>query len=650
MGAFLVLCAAVLATTAGDASVVREDSPARWCGIGINTLSAAGGDRRETRYDERDFALLESWGFNFTRLTLDYRRWIVDGDWNRIDDTALAEVDRGIALGRRHGLHVMLNFHRAPGHCSCRPYERTSAFADTNALAVAARHWAHFARRYRGIPGRDLSFNPFNEPPSWASDAAYARAVKTVVAAIRAEDPDRPVVVDGLDIAHKVPAGLLDEPGLGFSMHGYAADADGLFSAWESAFAAGKSVTLGEFGVTASVPRADQLARIERYLQLARERNVGWALWEIRGGYGVIASCRPDTAYEDLCGERFDRELLELLQRYSAGTDRPARLVAGGKGYNSWPMIRALGNRLVAVYSRGWGHDIFDIGRGVFARVSDDGGRTWSGESTVVNSRDFGEVETGTGLDGTGAMLLWVRAFQKGTGEKRHDLYRSVDGRAFVKIASPKLSPLPVQVTDVFAVPGKGLMALWFSGWLAGSEKAWGTLVSADNGLTWKQKTVEKATNRFDYPTEPSAAYLGGGRILVVARIEGPLDPKARQFQLTSTDFGETWTRRSTNIGDILYSTPSLVYDESTGLVSNYYYERGKGLLKRRVARASEIFDRPLDWPEPEVLAVGGKNPPDAGNSNAARIGNRHYVIYYSGAAPDTAVYVKEALAPVRSR
>ena len=76
----------------------------------------------------------------------------------------------------------------------------------------------------------------------------------------------------------------------------------------------------------------------------------------------------------------------------------------------------------------------------------------------------------------------------------------------------------------------------------------------------------------------------------------------AAQFQISSTDNGSTWTRRKTNITDVRESTPSLIYDPKTGLVSNYYYQRGVKKLKRRVVDAAFIFDRPESWPEPEAL------------------------------------------------
>ena len=61
-------------------------------------------------------------------------------------------------------------------------------------------------------------------------------------------------------------------------------------------------------------------------------------------------------------------------------------------GYNSWPMVQALGQRLVCAYSRGTAHWIEDPVRGVFVRHSDDGGRTWSPETKVVDYEKPGEV------------------------------------------------------------------------------------------------------------------------------------------------------------------------------------------------------------------------------------------------------------------
>ncbi|MCA9088536.1 MAG: exo-alpha-sialidase, partial [Planctomycetaceae bacterium] len=152
-------------------------------------------------------------------------------------------------------------------------------------------------------------------------------------------------------------------------------------------------------------------------------------------------------------------------------------------GYNSWPMIQAIGETLVCTYSRGTAHTIGEDARAVFARTSTDGGKTWTAETTVANTPGYGEVTVGKGLDSTGAMLLWVRRVGK---DWNHDLYRTTDGVTFTLVATPDLAVKPMQITDVFAVPTVGLMAPWFAGnYSDQAVHSWGMMTSSDDGMTW---------------------------------------------------------------------------------------------------------------------------------------------------------------------
>ncbi len=316
-------------------------------------------------------------------------------------------------------------------------------------------------------------------------------------------------------------------------------------------------------------------------------------------------------------------------------------VVESRSGYNSWPMIQAVGDKLVCAYSRGSGHTVDEGKRGVFARVSKDGGATWLDEVPVCNTPEWGEVTVGKGLDVSGAMLLWIRRVDgHGFGDGSfHDLWRTVDGAAWEKVATPKLDPSPVQITDIFAVPGKGLMSLWFAGDYKDKSAghSWGTLTSVDGGRTWTQRTVESGLGKDEWPTEQSAVHLGGGRILAIARCESG---GRCQHQLTSTDDGETWRRERANINDVKESTPSLIYDANTKTVFNYYYQRGAKRLKCRKANADFVFDHPTEWPEPSVLFEGSEERPyDAGNVNATRYGDCHFLAVYSGSPSNTTVF-----------
>lgn len=318
-----------------------------------------------------------------------------------------------------------------------------------------------------------------------------------------------------------------------------------------------------------------------------------------------------------------------------------ALVVQDVSGYNSWPMVQALGDKLVCVYSRGSAHTIGEDARILYARTSTDQGQTWTPETIVASSPGYGDVAVGKGLDTTGAMLLWVRRVGK---DWQHDLYRSTDGIQFDLIATPKLDIGPVQITDVFSVPDVGLMALWFAGgYSEGNDHSWGTLTSTDNGHTWTQKPIETGLSKAQWPTEPAAVFLGNGRILAIGRTE----VGGTQYQMVSTDSGATWTRKPTNIGDVVASTPSLILDRQTGLLSNYYYQRGPaGLLRVRVVHPDQVFDHPLSWPGSQAVAQGSTSTFDAGNANATSLGGIHYISFYSGKAPDTTVLLAKHPAP----
>ena len=196
-----------------------------------------------------------------------------------------------------------------------------------------------------------------------------------------------------------------------------------------------------------------------------------------------------------------------------------------------------------------------------------------------------------------------------------------------------------MQIMDPVRVEGLGLVSPWFAGnYRENGANCWGLFVSADNGRTWTQRIVEQALPLKEWVTEPSLVDLGGGRLLIVGRCEKSLGD---QFQVTSVDGGKTWKKARTNIGDVRESTPSLVYDATSGLVANYYYHRGARQLKRRVVQADFIFDHPDRWPEPEILAVGfEQRPHDAGNVKATRLGDKDCCAWYTGTPSNATVVV----------
>ena len=331
-------------TAAGLPAPTPKKLP-RWRGF---NLLAKFTLRHNSRFREDDFALIRELGFDFVRLPMDYRCWIAQGDWRKIDGKALEEVDEAVALGEKHAIHVCVNFHRGPGYCVNPPAEEKDLWTDPEAREVCAMHWAAFARRYRGIPNERVSFDLLNEPSRIENDA-YARIATGLVEAIRKEDPDRLVISDGTQWGNR-PVPELAPLGIAQSTRGYAPmqvshhrakwvgsadntpdptwplEANGTWNRerlkkeqiepWKKLEAMGVGIHVGEWGVFPHTPHAVALRWAEDCLKNWKEAKWGWALWNFTGPFGVLDSGRKDVDYEDFRGHKLDRRLLDLLQRY----------------------------------------------------------------------------------------------------------------------------------------------------------------------------------------------------------------------------------------------------------------------------------------------------------------------------------------------
>jgi hypothetical protein len=91
---------------------------------------------------------------------------------------------------------------------------------------------------------------------------------------------------------------------------------DTCYAPWREAQAAGLGVMIGEMGAFQHTPHAVVLRWMEDVLAVAQENGWGWALWNFRGGFGLLDSQRTDLAYETWEGHSLDRAMLELLQKY----------------------------------------------------------------------------------------------------------------------------------------------------------------------------------------------------------------------------------------------------------------------------------------------------------------------------------------------
>ncbi|MEW6358253.1 MAG: cellulase family glycosylhydrolase [Planctomycetota bacterium] len=85
---------------------------------------------------------------------------------------------------------------------------------------------------------------------------------------------------------------------------------------WLDIAAQGETVFVGEFGAFNKTPHDVTLAWMKCWLERWRKARFGWALWNLRGGFGILDSNRADVQYEDFNGHKLDRKMLESLRQY----------------------------------------------------------------------------------------------------------------------------------------------------------------------------------------------------------------------------------------------------------------------------------------------------------------------------------------------
>jgi endoglucanase len=342
------------AASGGEAAPAPRELPAvtasklpRWRGFNLLEKFTLRGNGP---YRERDFEWIARWGFDFVRLPMDYRCWsdgarpgVPDGERG---EKALKEIDEAVEYGKRHGVHVNLNLHRGPGYCVNPPKEPLDLWKEEAAVEAFCAQWALLARRYKGIPSSRVSFDLLNEPPAIKSEV-YAKVVRRAVAAIRAEDPDRLVIADGLKWGREPVLELVDlkigqstrgydpmrvshhgaswvngqnwpEPTWPLVENGKTFDKERLrrerIEPWKALEAKGCGVHVGEWGAFQRTPRKVALPWMKDCLDLWKEAGWGWALWNLRGSFGIVDSDRAETKYEDFEGHKLDREMLEMLR------------------------------------------------------------------------------------------------------------------------------------------------------------------------------------------------------------------------------------------------------------------------------------------------------------------------------------------------
>ncbi|SKB36167.1 Aryl-phospho-beta-D-glucosidase BglC, GH1 family [Parapedobacter luteus] len=343
----------------------------RW--KGFNILDFFNPDPRNKRQNtpEEYLRWIADWGFDFIRVPMAYpyyvdfdrTRPITKEEVYRINVDRVHEVVDLVEKANRCGLHVSLNLHRAPGFCVNAGFEEPyNLWEDPEALEAFTFHWAYWAKVFRHKTQDQISFDLLNEP-CWRADMndqfskrsavpkeLYRSLIVKGFDVIRMVNPKHRIIADGNNIGNDVIDNI-PELDVGQSCRGYApglvshykapwvfprpqdlpavswpnVDNGKLqakawlreqFAPWIALVEQGGGVHCGECGAWRETPHDVALTWMDDMFSVLTEYGIGFALWEFDGDFGILNSSRKDVQYEDWYGQKLDRRMLALLEKY----------------------------------------------------------------------------------------------------------------------------------------------------------------------------------------------------------------------------------------------------------------------------------------------------------------------------------------------
>jgi endoglucanase len=331
-------------------------------GFNIASRFVVKGDNRNPEmfghepggYPEMHFRWVADWGFNCVRLITSIWNWTDPSQPRVMKDEELEFFDLGIDYARANGLHCIFGICGGPGYdinFDGRPSEeRLTLWHDKDAQAILVYQWEQLAKRYKGISGKDLSFNLLNEPSHCTVEEHDAFMIP-LVEAVRRVDPDRTMTLDGIECANRtlthladlnvlhafhfylptevthfrahwmpdqararIPEWPIHLPAWGKTVDKAALDYQLEHAGYKELQRLGCRVSNTEFGCHHYTPHKIVLDWTRDLLDVFKENEIGFLMWNFRGSFGVLDSARIDVDYEDWYGHKLDRRLLQLMR------------------------------------------------------------------------------------------------------------------------------------------------------------------------------------------------------------------------------------------------------------------------------------------------------------------------------------------------
>lgn len=352
-------------------AVPKKNPLPRWKGFNLLDFFSPNPQQSRRQTTEDNFRWMQDWGFDFVRIPMAYPYYLdIDRSRNispeevyKINEENVERIDNLVSLAHKYDMHVSLNLHRAPGYCvNAGFHEPYNLWKDAEALDAFCFHWNMWAKRYKNVSSKKISFDLLNEPSlredmndqhskrSAVPGELYRKLAVAASQAIRKENPKHLIIADGNNVGNNVIPEITDleiaqscrgyNPGIISHYKAPWANKDpeslpepkwpgqvgdrylsrelleDYYTPWIELARSGVGVHCGECGCWNKTPHNVFLAWFADVLDILRENKIGFALWEFVGSFGLLDSGRTDVDYEDWYGYKLDRKLLTLLQKY----------------------------------------------------------------------------------------------------------------------------------------------------------------------------------------------------------------------------------------------------------------------------------------------------------------------------------------------
>lgn len=343
----------------------------QWKGFNLTDFNTPNPSVNRKYTSEEHLKWMSGWGFDFVRLPIAYPYYlkfnrsknITPEEVYQIDEAAVDRIDNLIQLAHKYHLHTSINLHRAPGYCINAGFnEPYNLWKDEEAQKAFYFHWNFWAKKYKNVSSKKISFDLLNEP-SMREDMndqhsksgpvpgeIYRKVAKAAAEAIHKENKNHLVIADGNNVGNE-PIPEIADLDIAQSCRGYYPHAishykapwankepdkmplpkypgqvgnqylsrqmlEAYYKPWIELKNKGVGVHCGECGCWNKTPHDVFLAWFGDVLDILSANKIGFALWEFIGDFGILNSNRADVAYEDWHGYKLDTKLLALIKKH----------------------------------------------------------------------------------------------------------------------------------------------------------------------------------------------------------------------------------------------------------------------------------------------------------------------------------------------